>query len=62
MEEKIRCERCNEVLIPDNIIWLELSITDGKYYTGIPEGHESQGGFPFGYTCSNNQLKEDNEK
>ena len=59
--EKIRCERCEEVLKPDNVIWLELSNTNGKYYACVPDGHISQGGFPFGYTCSRTQLKEDHK-
>jgi hypothetical protein len=51
-------------------VWLELSNTDGKYYKidelskrSIPEGHISQGAFPFGSTCAKEQLKEtENEK
>jgi hypothetical protein len=57
--ETIRCERCNEVLKPEMVIWLELSITDGKYYANFPEGHITQGGFSFGQTCAGKQLKED---
>jgi len=53
-----RCERCGEILKPERITWLELSITDGKYYKDFPEGHESQGGFSFGKTCAKKQLKE----
>jgi hypothetical protein len=56
----IRCERCNERLNPKTAVWLELSMTDGKYYKQIPEGHLSQGGFSFGIACSKTQLKEDN--
>ena len=57
----IRCERCNERLNPKTAVWLELSITDGKYYPEgrLPEGHESQGGFSFGIACSKTQLNED---
>jgi len=66
----IRCERCGEVLIAKRVVWLELSNTDGKYYKidelskrSIPEGHISQGAFPFGSTCAKEQLKEtENEK
>jgi hypothetical protein len=54
----IRCEKCGEVLKPKNIKWLELSITDGNYYTELPKGHESQGAFPFGTTCATSQIKE----
>lgn len=54
----IKCERCGEVLIHERIIWLELSNTDGNYYETIPDGHISQGGFPFGSVCARKQLKE----
>lgn len=58
-----KCERCGEILIAERVVWLELSQTDGKYYRTLPVGHISQGGFPFGSTCSEKQLKEDrNEK
>ena len=60
----IRCEKCNEKLNPKTAVWLELSMTDGKYYPSdkFPEGHESQGGFSFGKACAKTQLKETNEK
>jgi hypothetical protein len=61
-EEVIKCEMCCEILKPSNVVWLELSNTDGKYYKAIPEGHESQGDFPFGLTCSAKQLIETNKK
>lgn len=48
----IRCQRCDEILNPDKIVWLELSQTDGKYYNEIPKDHISQGGFPFGSACA----------
>jgi hypothetical protein len=57
-EQTIWCERCNEKLNPKTAVWLELSNTDGNYYTEIPEGHESQGLFSFGKACSKTQLKE----
>ena len=57
-EEIIYCERCNERLNPKTAVWLELSNTDGNYYTEIPEGHNSQGGFSFGKACAKTQLKE----
>ena len=46
------CERCGEVLKTKNIVWMELSITDGKFYTILPEGHKGQGAFPFGKFCA----------
>lgn len=55
------CQRCGETLKPQRIVWLELSITDGNYYEELPDGHESQGGFPFGSTCAKKQIKEQNE-
>jgi hypothetical protein len=55
--EKIYCERCNERLNPKTAVWLELSNTDGKYYTEIPKGHISQGVFSFGKACAKTELK-----
>jgi hypothetical protein len=63
------CERCGEVLTVKRVVWLELSNTDGKYYQikdmverSIPEGHISQGAFPFGSTCAKKQLLENKTK
>ncbi len=55
---KIQCQRCGEELKPGKEVWLELSNTDGNYYTEIPDGHVSQGGFSFGTACAKAQLKE----
>jgi hypothetical protein len=52
------CTRCEKVLNPDKIKWLELSQTDGKYYEEVPPGHESQGFFTFGLACSVRELKD----
>ena len=60
--EITRCEKCGRILDNNKIVWLELSNTDGNYYTEIPEGHISQGGFPFGKACANQELKETNNK
>jgi hypothetical protein len=57
-EQIIFCERCGEKLNPKTAVWLELSMTDGKYYNQIPEGHDSQGGFSFGKACAKTQLNE----
>ena len=56
----IRCERCNEILIPKNVRWLELSIMDGNYYNSetFPIEHKSQGCFSFGTTCAKIELKQ----
>jgi len=59
MKNDIYCERCGQPLNSKRVVWLELSETDGRYYTKIPEGHISQGGFTFGKACSIKQLKED---
>ena len=59
MKNDIYCERCGQPLNSKRVVWLELSETDGRYYTKIPEGHISQGGFTFGKVCSIKQLKED---
>lgn len=54
------CTRCGAKIKDGvkNIKWLELSHTDGRYYHNLPEGHVSQGGFPFGTSCATTQLKE----
>lgn len=58
MTSGLRCERCGESLNPTRAIWLELSMTDGRYYKMLPEGHLSQGGFSFGKDCANKTLNE----
>ena len=50
----IRCTRCNESL--KSFRTLELSNTDGNFYIHIPDGHISQGFFPFGHDCVKTQL------
>lgn len=58
MKKKIiKCERCGEKLVGPYEM-LELSITDGKYYRYIPEGHISQGAFFFGIKCARQQLED----
>ena len=57
-EQTLFCERCGDKLNPSKAVWLELSMTDGRYYKEIPKGHDNQGGFSFGKTCSIQQLKE----
>lgn len=54
----IRCERCGEVLKQTQTVWLELSLTDGRYFNVLPGGHESQGDFPFGKTCARLVVQE----
>jgi hypothetical protein len=56
--EVIRCERCGEVLNPSKVKWLELSSTDGNYYTTLPINHVSQGSFSFGTTCATTEIKQ----
>ena len=58
----LRCQRCNEILNPDHVVWLELSNTDGKYYKKIPNDHVSQGAFSFGRKCSIEELKTKNNE
>jgi len=58
----IKCERCGEVLDSKKAKWLELSQTDGNYYTILPSSHISQGGFSFGTTCATKEIKETIEK
>ena len=55
-QETIWCERCGEKLNPSKAVWLELSMTDGKYYKQIPDGHDSQGAFSFGKACAKSEL------
>lgn len=50
-----RCERCGEIL--KKSVHLEYSQTDGLYYKHIPEGHVSQGTFPFGVACAKKELE-----
>ncbi len=57
IKKNICCEQCGAKLNSKAIVWLELSQTDGKYYSTIPEGHISQGSFAFGKACSRIQLK-----
>lgn len=45
------CERCSQ-LLKGEIVWLELSITDSRYYKTIPAGHKSQGLFAFCADCA----------
>ena len=54
--QKIRCERCGELLKPDKAVWLEFSQTDGKYYKAVPSGHVSQGLFSFGSACARREV------
>lgn len=61
-DQKIYCERCGERLNPIKAVWLELSNTDGNYYTNIPKNHISQGGFSFGSACAKTQLAETKSK
>ena len=53
---KIRCTTCNKVLSSNDIVELELSITDGRYYDVLPPKHESQGYFPFELKCAVKEL------
>tara|TARA_R110000868_G_scaffold44875_1_gene149372 strand:- start:1068 stop:1268 length:201 start_codon:yes stop_codon:yes gene_type:complete len=54
----IKCQRCGEVLDSKKAKWLELSQTDGNYYTTLPSTHISQGGFSFGTACAVKQIHE----
>lgn len=46
------CQNCGQV-IRGEVVTLELSVDDGKYYpNGIPKGHQSQGAFDFGVQCA----------
>lgn len=58
MRAIIKCERCGEVLNIKKAKWLELSETDGNYYTTLPKGHISQGAFSFGTACATKQINE----
>lgn len=54
----IKCEKCGEVLNEKKAKWLELSQTDGNYYTTLPSRHISQGSFSFGTACATKQINE----
>lgn len=57
-KEVNRCTCCNKKLNSTNIVWYNLSTTDGTYYSeGIPAGHDDQGWFPFGIKCANSLSK-----
>lgn len=52
MSQKIVCQECGATLT-GKVIWLELDQDTNKfYYNKIPEGHNSQGLFPFGRDCA----------
>ena len=53
-----KCEQCSRLVHKNKVVWLELSNTDGRYYEELPEGHVSQGGFPFGKDCAQVVLKQ----
>lgn len=62
MNSKNLCMRCDRPLEEGNEVWLELSMTDGKYYRRyIPLGHDSQGCFAFGKDCAKKQIEEQKE-
>lgn len=51
------CTRCGERLVPNRVVWLELSTVTGKYSeTPLPPA-ESQGWFPFGMSCAKKANK-----
>lgn len=63
IKQKIRCEKCEEILTDSkNIKWLELSNTDGNYYSMLPKDHVSQGAFPFGTACATTVLNEQEKR
>lgn len=48
------CTRCGKKVQSHKAKWLELDQTTGLYLgldEALPEGHDSQGGFPFGSEC-----------
>lgn len=54
------CHRCDQDLHPDRIVWLELHNGRGTFHEpGTVPPENSQGEFPFGAACAQNQLKED---
>lgn len=54
----IKCETCGEILDSKKAKWLELSQTDGNYYTTLPNSHISQGAFSFGTSCATKKINE----
>lgn len=64
MTERQRCQRCDEELHPDRIVWLELNSHTGEWTKEAKEwtdGPESQGWFPFGVACAKRRLKGEDE-
>jgi len=50
------CARCGKAL--SAVVWLELSTLTGRYYPpGLIADSSSQGLFPFGATCAEEELK-----
>lgn len=58
--ERFYCERCDQMLDPKTLVWLELSNTTTLYHKPgeLPEGEVSQGCFTFGRDCARKLLKE----
>jgi len=56
--ENTKCNRCGEVIDGKKAKWLELSNTDGNFYTTLPKSHISQGSFSFGTACATKQINE----
>lgn len=58
------CERCGEILKPNNIVWLELEQENGLYFekNKFPVNGKSQGLFTFGKTCAKNIIKNKGEQ
>ena len=54
-----RCERCQEALNPDRVVWLEFNQNTNTYHDPdkdpVPE-EESLGLFPFGRACARSTL------
>ena len=49
------CTKCHREIVKGNTNCLQLSQTNGHYYTavnGLPEGHVSQGWFDFCQRCA----------
>lgn len=54
------CTCCGKKLNPKTMAWLELDQDTNLYHDpekGIPKGHTSQGGFPFGSACARKVLR-----
>lgn len=57
----LHCERCNEVIRPVRVVWLELDSLTNLFHKEdeFPSNGRSQGLFAFGKACAGAVLRND---